>query len=188
MGVQAATGQLQKTHSPWVHVIDACWACTGHSLGVIKQWQQFPGSPWCALVGFRYMLLKFLPHSNLHQISEPKCPTETFNLAVLQEGLQLPSPPSEIYSQANMRRDKLQMVTAEYQYLFYTPDLGFLSREVHWKSRPHSSNSSVGLVMLREIQTHEIPIKKETSEKMIHGSFPVCRQSPPLSSGSYGTL
>lgn len=77
-GVQAATGQLQKTHSPRVHVIDACWACTGLSLAVIKQWQQFPGSPRCALVGFRYMFLKFLPPSNLHHISEPGCPFEAF--------------------------------------------------------------------------------------------------------------
>lgn len=134
------------------------------------------------------MFLKFLPLSNLHQISEPRRPFEAFNLAVLQEGLQLPSPTSELYSQANMRRDELQMVTAEYQYLFYIPDVGFLSREVHLKSWPHSSNSSVGLVTLRELQTHEIPIKKETSEKMIHGSFPVCRQPPPLPSGSYSTL
>lgn len=81
-------------------------------------------------------------------------------MAISQRGLQLPSPVSKIYSQANMRRDKLQMVTVEYQYLFYIPDLGFLWREVHLKSRPQSSNSSVGLVTLREIQTHEIPIKK----------------------------
>lgn len=150
-GVQAATGQLQKTHSPRVHVIDACWACTGLSLAVIKQWQQFPGSPRCALVGFRYMFLKFLPPSNLHHISEPGCPFEAFSLPVLQEGLQLPPPTSEIYSQANTRRDELRMVTAEYQYLFYIPDSGFLPREVHLKSWPHSSNSSVGLVTLREI-------------------------------------
>lgn len=133
-------------------------------LAGLAQWQQFPGSPWCALVGFRYMLLKFLPLSNLHQISEPRCPSDAFNLAVLQERLQLPSPTSEMYSQAIMRRDKLQKVTAEYQCLFYIPNLGFLSREVHLKSWPHSSNSSVGLVTLREIQPHEIPIKKPQRE------------------------
>lgn len=50
--------------------------CTGHSLGVLMLWQQLHCSPWCPQWGLGSIVLKFLPFSNLHQISEPRCPHE----------------------------------------------------------------------------------------------------------------
>lgn len=44
--------QLQKCHSLFSPCNDAPWNYTGHSLGIRMQWQQFPCSRWCALVGF----------------------------------------------------------------------------------------------------------------------------------------
>lgn len=109
-----------------------------------------PGAP---LWDSSSIFLKSLPLSNLNQISEPRCSHVAFYFTVFQEGLQLPSLTSETQSQANTKKDKLQIVTAAYQYLFYIQDFCFLSRKVHLKSWKHSSNTSVGLVTLRDLDS-----------------------------------
>lgn len=78
------------------------------------------------------IFLKSLPLRNLNQISEPRCSRMAFYSSF--PGGTAAAFPNFRDLVSSQHEDKLQIVTAAYQYLFYIQDFCFPSRKVHLKS------------------------------------------------------